>query len=171
MVSLSPMLGLDGIQAREPRELYTTPRGLDLDSVEFAFLGKNNEFYDHLYDRALERFRQAGVHLKTNTFKPGDILLLLTINPAPLEGCEDKYLYTLRLEIGEMVVTERTPQQRNWSITYELGEPPSVVDGARVALGNLEQDLDELIDDFLVEYEHANSNKTYPRPLAPKPLP
>ena len=103
--------------------------------------------------------------------QPDDIELILTLYPDPIPGCEDKYLYTLQLEIGEMVVTQRTPRQRNWSITYELGERPSIVNGARVDLKKLEKDLDELIDDFLVEYEHANSEKTYPRPLPPKPAP
>ena len=170
LVSLSPILEPNGLQAREHREFHTTSRGLELNNVHFHLVTQH-EFYEQLYARAVDRFRQRGVSLETNGYVPGDILLTLTVDPAPIVGCEDRYLYTLQLEIGERVVTERTPQQRTWSITYQLGEKPWIVRGARVEMEILEKDLDELIDEFLVEYEHANSGKQHLRPLPVQPVP
>lgn len=159
LVSLNLLVNLDVIQAQEltGREVYASRlRGLDLNNVGVSLHMPVNEFYYDLSDRALKRFQQAGISFKTIMMQPDDDLLILTLHPHPVGGCEDKYLYDLKLEIWEWVVTERTPRHHVWGLTYRLGEQPSIVNGARVVLQNLEKDIDELIDDFLVEYEHAN---------------
>lgn len=160
LVSLNLLVSFNVIQARDlkGREVYASRlKGLDLNNVGISMDMPVNEFYVDLSDRALKRFRQAGISFKTVMMQPDDDLLKLTLYPHPVEGCEDKYVYILKLEIWEMVVTERTPPQRAWALTYRLADTPSFVDGARVAIQNLEKDMDELIDDFLFEYKRAKT--------------
>ena len=69
-----------------------------------------------------------------------------------------KVLYKTHLELYENVYTERTPSAKVWAVTWFYGLPDPVVTEA-VSLDRLRNDLDALLDGFIIDYKVANPDK------------
>ena len=139
--------------------LISSSAGLDLRKVYFS-IATQQEFHGQLYDYAIAKLAKAGLFpIHEQPYKQGAPFLKLTIEPTPLEMKHTaKVLYKTHLELYENVYTERTPSAKVWAVTWFYGLPDPVVTEA-VSLDRLRNDLDALLDGFIIDYKVANPDK------------
>ena len=139
-----------GVQ--EERPVFSILRKLDFQKVALR-VRTQPQFEDALYDRALTRLREHNLRPVEPTYRgPVEAVLILTIDPIPLEGvCAGKILYDTKLELEDDVSPKRDPHLVMQRVTWSYGPAhPYVVD--KVSLESLLSDVDRYIRQFIVAY-------------------
>ena len=158
LVLLGGVIGVAGHLVANAESLVSTAHGLDFSQVHLV-VDVQPEYERRLYKRVRTQLTQAGLIPKSaTTYKQGESVFRVTIrvNPAGELPCR-LFFYTAKIEVQERVVTERTPRVRAWAVTWSIGtvdEPE--VRTTPIAIEELEKDLDNLLDHFLLDYRYAN---------------
>lgn len=134
----------------------TIPTTTNLKFTEVLFsVQTQKEYYDRLYSRAMKRLAQAGIY-KADPSTP-QATLKLTLDPQPLRNlCDGKVLYARSLSLTEKVIIKRIPTLEIWGETWQLIQAPQVSDP--VSIEQLEHDLDEYLDQFIIAYKMGNNS-------------
>lgn len=144
---------------------------LDVTHVEFSMAPMGGgKGYNHLYARAIQKLKDAGLYHPTKGIAgPGKHpLLVLNLkvldlgpdSPLPDMGntCPGKWLYMQKIEMWEDVYTQRNPHTRIWTISWQRIVPyPIIVDS--IPMERLEADVDSLIGEFIADYKQGNVSK------------
>lgn len=131
---------------------FSILRKLDFSKVALR-VRTQPQFEAAVRERALTRLREHDLKPVDHSYHgPVEAVLVLTIDPIPLEGvCAGKILYDTKLELEDDVSIRRDPhlvmQRVTWS--YAPGHP-DVVD--KVSLESLLSDVDRYIRQFIASY-------------------
>lgn len=111
------------------------------------------QFEDALRERALTRLREHNLKpVEPSYHGPVEAVLVLTIDPIPLEGvCAGKILYDTKLELEDDVSPKRDPHLVLQRVTWSYAPAhPYVMD--KVSLELLLSDVDKYIRQFIASY-------------------
>lgn len=145
-----------GLAAEKDAPLESILRKLDFAKVALRVMTQP-QFEKAVHERALARLSKVGLKPVDPSYHgPVEAVLVLTINPIPLEGvCAGKILYDTKLELEDDVSIKRDPYfvlpRVTWS--YAPGHPDVV---EKVSLESLLSDVDRYITQFIVAYGYGD---------------
>ena len=133
-------------------QIYSTLRKLDFKQVGLR-VSTQDQFADPLYRRALARLRKSGLEPVAPKYN-GTVqaMLVLTLNPIPVkDGSANKILYVKKVELLEDVTIKRDSELHLEGVTWSFGPGhPQIL--SSITLETLLEDVDLLIDQFIVSY-------------------
>ena len=132
-----------------------TTQNLDLSQVRLV-IETSPEFKARFYDRTMNLFAKAGLHLPSpdQPLSPPAATLKLTLNPTPIgDTCPGHVLYGPSLALIEPVIVSRNLEVMH-DITWSSYTPPQV--RAPVPVEELETDLDGYVYHFIAAYKVGN---------------
>jgi hypothetical protein len=128
---------------------------LDLRQVRLV-IEASPEFTARFYDRTMNLFEKAGLHLLSpdQPLSPPAATLKLTLNPTPLGNtCPGNVLYEPSFALIEPVIVPRNSEVMH-DITWSSNTAPQV--RVPVAVEELETDLDGHVHRFITTYKLGN---------------